>query len=335
MLGGNMEVEQSIKLCSDNVHSQWKLKFITTKGQTFRVKLYLPTHLRETEKIHKVFIFIPSPFDVSSALYNSLGRGLTLFGVSSILLPIDNQFSDPRFYEENAEDPFVPRDREAAKAAYDVFATSLYSDPIKLYRSFLNTRDNVETLTSFLASESEKNSSQFPGNRFDSSSSVSLLGYSIGGLYALGIFLGKDAKFSTSILLNSGPSLADIDVDRFLIKQEIHEFKRHLFESFNRLEEPIDPIFDQVVLGNDRPLLLNMLTTVVNRLLIIYGGTDAVFPPSAISNLTPHETGLALLQLPEIGHWISSRGTWKTWEDLIIRIIVDFEHSFGSFLKHV
>ncbi len=63
-------------------------------------------------------------------------------------------------------------------------------------------------------------------------------------------------------------------------------------------------IFTMIALGYESIKYKKQLEELAQKILIITGGADDIFPTSLLLNLGP-ETGLALLQIPGMSHWIS------------------------------
>lgn len=87
-------------------------------------------------------------------------------------------------------------------------------------------------------------------------------------------------------------------------------------------------LFKQIYLGHQRVEYKRLLQKFERRILLISGGADNIFPTSELLRLGP-ETGLALLQVPGITHFVRSRSfeQWLTW----VRIIADMMTSFRSY----
>lgn len=86
-------------------------------------------------------------------------------------------------------------------------------------------------------------------------------------------------------------------------------------------------LFKQIYLGFERVSYARMLEQVQDRILIISGGADRIFPTRSLLELGP-DTGLALLQVPGITHWVKhhSEERWKDWQEMV----VDFMETFRT-----
>jgi pimeloyl-ACP methyl ester carboxylesterase len=85
-------------------------------------------------------------------------------------------------------------------------------------------------------------------------------------------------------------------------------------------------IFEKIVLGDHKIIYKDDLAEKCTRILIILGGSDVIFQMDAIMSFAPRETGLAILQIPKLGHWLkfSHRDVWSTWKGFIVRTILEF-----------
>lgn len=85
-------------------------------------------------------------------------------------------------------------------------------------------------------------------------------------------------------------------------------------------------IFEMVCLGEHQRQFQRYLSQNVNRLMILLGGVDEVFNPVIYYSFAPAKTGLALFQIPELGHWLKFRDNkkWDQWRPFISALIEDF-----------
>jgi hypothetical protein len=80
------------------------------------------------------------------------------------------------------------------------------------------------------------------------------------------------------------------------------------------------------VIGNFKSLYKEELSGLSNNILIFLGGIDAVFTAEAIQSFAPEKTGLAIMQIPGLGHWLkfSSKKQWLNWKEFITKTIINF-----------
>ncbi len=86
-------------------------------------------------------------------------------------------------------------------------------------------------------------------------------------------------------------------------------------------------VFNQIFLGFRRLDYKEALENLKDKILIITGGADDIFPTREILNVGP-DTGLTLVQIPDITHWIkhSSRKDWEKW----LIMLIDFMEAFNK-----
>jgi len=85
-------------------------------------------------------------------------------------------------------------------------------------------------------------------------------------------------------------------------------------------------IFEKIVLGNFKTSYKEKLTELWDKILIFLGGTDVVFTAAAIQSFAPQKTGLAIMEIPKLGHWLkfSSVEEWEIWREFIVKTIINF-----------
>lgn len=84
-----------------------------------------------------------------------------------------------------------------------------------------------------------------------------------------------------------------------------------------------------VFLGDRPSAYSEILSTLSNRILIVVGANDEVSSVDSIFALAPEETGLAVLQIPGLGHSLSTRG-WIQWKSWITSCIATFLRSHAK-----
>jgi pimeloyl-ACP methyl ester carboxylesterase len=89
-------------------------------------------------------------------------------------------------------------------------------------------------------------------------------------------------------------------------------------------------LFKQIYLGHERVAYRRRIEEVQDRILIISGGADDIFPTKNLLDLGP-DTGLALLQVPGITHWVKTKSgkRWHQWQRIVVDIMETL-HSAGE-----
>jgi len=90
----------------------------------------------------------------------------------------------------------------------------------------------------------------------------------------------------------------------------------------SRIEEDI---FERVFLGYRTIHQKRELADLYHKILIIVGGADDIFPLSLLQNASP-DTGLAMLQIPRLSHWLKYKGKdeWEKWKHPLVDIMKVF-----------
>jgi len=97
-------------------------------------------------------------------------------------------------------------------------------------------------------------------------------------------------------------------------------------EKFQFITPKEKQIFKWVFLGNESLIYKAELYKFSEKVLIIVGGADSIFPLRLVLNVGP-DSGMALVQVPELTHWIKyqSRETWQRWKNVLIDFLETFD----------
>lgn len=289
----------------------------------FHLRFYIPQNVYQDKyrKIDKCFIFFNGLDELSHfTLYDQIGKGLCKQGYAAILLPLPDHLNRNMKYRYN--DPSKEK----------VPSQSFINEPGKIYDAYLQAIGELKLLLTHLKSECEhknvKNCCAFYSQFFSKDASISLLGYSIGGLVALSNYLiHKD--FNSCVLLNSGAKLEDIDVSLFQSKQEWQGTVKNLAKKHyeNHSHSETHKLFNMIFLGNDHSLLKDELKENSKESLFIISGADSVTKYRSIRRIEPDRHGLAILKLPGIHHFLSIDTQWDQWFPMVNETIRCFDES--------
>lgn len=171
----------------------------------FLVRLYLPRLKPTTPLFSRAVIMFNGLAESSSKIFDEVGWQLASDGVPSILLPLPRHLS--RFVQlEKHADPFRPGS-DYEKLYSQQVLQSVYKHPETICNGWLQLSNDAMTLYERICGRSP--STDFDG-LFDSNAKVSLMGYSIGGLYALAIMVEQLAslqrRFATGVKIPSNLS---------------------------------------------------------------------------------------------------------------------------------
>jgi pimeloyl-ACP methyl ester carboxylesterase len=84
-------------------------------------------------------------------------------------------------------------------------------------------------------------------------------------------------------------------------------------------------LFGQIYLGYESVSYRRRVELQQEKILVISGGADEIFPTRKLLELGP-STGLALLQVPGITHWVKFRSAsrWRQWQQLVVDVMETF-----------
>jgi hypothetical protein len=293
-----------------------------TDYRRFHLRFYIPRDVFDDKfkKIDKLFILFNGLDEVDHfTLYDQLGQGLAKFNYASVLLPLPNHLNRNPGFRFN-DDNKMEKPSDAFLAERDkVF--DIYLQLLKELRILIeHVRGNCRHTKAHA-------SCRFYDHFFEKDVSVSLLGYSMGGLAALCAFLVNKDLLNTCIMLNSGAKLDDIDVGDFI---PIDQWKEMVAGIQKDWEIPVTNteearLFDRVFLGNKNSLLKRDLREVSRRVCFVLGGSDNVTKYKSIMNIEPDDHGVATLKLPGINHFLSLDMQWNKWFRLVINTIAQFD----------
>ncbi len=179
--------------------------------------------------------------------------------------------------------------------------------------------------------------------------SISLLGYSLGGLRALTEFLfdrrrARDAHrpplFSGCVPVCSGGSLADLSAPRWIDETKWKAMLDNLVlgdsgryieaarDNFPHEQEFASAYFQtlkDIFLGNAQTMrsLGSQAVGAARSMFFVLGGADTLVPPNAIQRINP-EGGVNILQVSGMGHLFSFDLAWNRTKGLICDVLTQF-----------
>ena len=293
----------------------------------FHLRFYIPLEVFQDKfkKVEKCFIMFNGLDEIDHfVLYDQIGKGLCKNGISAILLPL------PDHLNRNAEYRFNSADKRRRPSE------SFINEPITIWEAYLQFVKEVEFLIQHLTGACHSGFNGecclFYRQFFNTNVSISLLGYSLGGLIALTNFLIQKYNFNSCILINSGAKLNDIDVSEFQSEQEWQKTVKELSNVHYSLDtrNEIHRLFDMTFLGNNLPCLKDELREKCKKILFILGGADSVTKFRSIRQIEPDYHGLAILKLPGIHHFLSLDTHWDQWFPIVNVMIHNFDNSASN-----
>jgi pimeloyl-ACP methyl ester carboxylesterase len=259
----------------------------------------------------------------SRTLYDHYKLGLSTrfmeHGIASVLLPLT-------FHFERWPDTAIFRELDVVHL--------ILRDMIRFYWAY---RQVVADVARLARDVREGRAAEYK-KWFKRDTKIHLLGYSIGGLGALSVFMLDYMKrrnhFETCTLLCSGASFETLEPDREqalgITKEQWQRFLAYYDRQFDPEQHGVDinevgfRVFERVLRGKEDRQLDKVLCRLSHRVLLIIGSIDDVNSPDSIIPLEPNETGLAVLQIPSLPHILVNSKAWLQWSPFVMKCIADF-----------
>ncbi|MCD4811452.1 alpha/beta hydrolase [bacterium] len=210
----------------------------------FYLRFYFPkkqmtTINSKSERLIIMFNGLNEVNDVNFSLYDRLGKSFASMGFPSVLFPtpfhlnrsaIDNRnFKNYNDWEERPHDfskklikiPTVPL-KKRPYCLYMNYIQIIYE--YNIFRHLIDHEFNrVKRCDSYNIPKVNKEEKYFYNQHFtNKKTEVNLLGYSLGGLYALSCFSKNPDNVNSCTLLNAGASLDQMNLTKF-VKKDVWE----------------------------------------------------------------------------------------------------------------
>jgi len=291
----------------------------------FRLRFYLPE-----SPASQLFIMTNGFSEGVVEVWDRLGATFAKAGVGAVLLPLPQHYSRNVLFHINdyhETDHYIVN--KTALKSYNAGLTYGFLRRPELLAEFdgqimEDVKELMRAVTSRTGSSHAMN--DFTRSHFSENVEVSVLGFSLGGLVALQAFLSQPDRYHSCVLINSGASFQDMNASQ-VFKEHWRSLQRAILAKTRGVTSlPAD--FAEVFLGHEKVMLLHRLEQHKNKLLIIIGGSDAIFNMSNIANILPRETGLAVFQIPGLGHFINipklGGDIWTEWSRFTANMILSF-----------
>lgn len=162
---------------------------------------------------------------------------------------------------------------------------------------------------------------------------ISLLGYSLGGLFALSCFYDNTDSVKSCVLLNSGATVDKMTLKGIIDDSDWKKIVRKLKHGIGVETNPLikenlrgDRDFPHIrtVFFSDSLFTPETIEEVGKKLILIIGGKDKIIPPESIKRLEPEGYGLNIVQISKLGHFLVGDVVFDLWYPRLIRILSDF-----------
>lgn len=292
----------------------------------FHLRFYIPKFALNTKdkRVDRLMFMFNGLNELDYfTLYDQIGQVLSQRGIASVLIPMPdhlNRHTKWRFRN-------LP-DGKILRSPLD----DIREHPASLHTRFLQLANEIDDLYNAITNLSpptNNSGSSFYRNIFGPKIRISCLGYSMGGLAALGVFLSNPERYNACVLLNSGVQLRDIKLPTSMISQsEWQDIVERASSDFLDAEDSIySQLFGQLFLGNMPALTTKKLKPHTRKLLFVFGGADSVIPMKSIGYIEPEGRGLPIFQIPGISHFPAIDREWNSWYQFTINLIADFEEN--------
>lgn len=274
-------------------------------------------------------------YDKHVKLYDQIGHSLTYRGIASVLLPTPFHLNRSLYKKREGEYPKVSPPSEALKNKR-ISANAFYTN-------FQQTIYEIDELINHvhlkISPNEQKIEECFYKLIFGENTTISLFGYSLGGLRALASFLKQPDSFLKCFILNSGGTLSDLNHKIVGEKEDWHKIREYIKQGLEKTKrnnlpdyELLESIFFEPAIsgGNFDPMKDR------SRLVFFHGAKDNVMAPNTVQRLVPRDTstgGMNILQVSNLGHFPLEDAEWNTWFPTIIEIInnhLQFSFSTGT-----
>ena len=205
-----------MKLCPYAEQNPIRKEIDYSDFRRFHLRFYLPkfVYTAKNKKISKLIFMFNGLNEIDEYnLYDQIGQVLCRRGIASVLIPMpDHLHRHTRW-----------RYKKPTDEQMDTKPLKLIDEkPERLHLGFLQYMGEIESLYDRIINchTSDDKACGFYRNLFDPRLRISCLGYSLGGLTALGAFIANPGKFNACFLLNSGIKLKDIKLPPKMISQE-------------------------------------------------------------------------------------------------------------------
>ncbi len=317
----------------------------------FYLRFYFPkkqltTVNSKAERLVVIFNGLNEVNDMNFSLYDRLGKSLASNGFPTVLFPtpfhLNRAAIDTRNFEweswEERPNGFKKNKIKKPTIPLEKRPYCLYMNFIQIiyeYTIFRNLIDHefksIKRCELYDIPSVNKNEKYFYNQYFtNKKTEVSLLGYSLGGLYALSCFSKDPDSVNSCVLLNSGASLDQMNLRKFVKKEVWKEIATNL-KAVNAWGCDQDTVTD-ILKDNNYGTINNVFfnnplegstISVGKKLLFIMGGKDEILSPDSVKRLETEGFALTKFVIGELEHLLFDDVEFDNWYTRLIYIITD------------
>ena len=319
----------------------------------FYLRFYFPkkqmtTINTKSERLIIMFNGLNEVNDVNFSLYDRLGKSFASMGFPSVLLPtpfhLNRSAIDIRNFENYYD--WEERPHNFSKKLIKTPTIPLEKRPYCLYMNFIQIIYEYNIFRHLIDHEFNsikrcdfynipkvcKEEKYFYNQHFtNKKTEVNLIGYSLGGLYALSCFSKNPDYVNSCALFNSGASLEQMNLTKFVKKQVWKKIANNLKTVkdwgcdqgtlSDILNEPNYEIINNVFFNSP---LEDDIDRVGKKLLFIMGGKDEILNPDSVKRLEPEGYALTKFVIGELEHLLFDDVEFNNWYSRLIYILTDF-----------
>ncbi|OEU62457.1 MAG: hypothetical protein BBJ57_13220 [Desulfobacterales bacterium PC51MH44] len=332
--------------------SRRKFQFDIKANMNFYLRFYLPKEImttprRRPDRLIIMFNGLNEIYPRYFALYDRLGTSFAARRIASVLLPTPFHLNRAAIRKGSLRK--YKHQKNVPAEDYKVPSEQLVRNPFYLYMNFIQNLHEYRILRHLLSGEFSKVRSNTDRYKIDEPNredqdfykrfinteklDVSLLGYSLGGLFALSCLYDDSNSVKSCVLFNSGATVNKMALKGIMDdnqwKETVAKLKKEEGLSNNPLTSQnlqADPLYTQTrnVFFSDDLFSPEIIERVGKKLILIIGGKDKIIPPESIKRLEPEGYGLNIVQISELGHFLVGDVVFDRWYPRLIRMLSDF-----------
>ncbi|QHI38648.1 hypothetical protein IMCC3317_40420 [Kordia antarctica] len=312
----------------------------------FYLRCYLPkkkiSNRIKSKRITRLVIMFNGLNEVRNFdLYDILGSQFANHGIASILLPTPYHLNRRVADSKSTVDSKVYRCHIPTDYAID-------EKEMMYYYNFKRSIMELESLINRITGQNSKDEGFFKSLFNPHDLKITLLGFSLGGLRAIGAFLKLKPDYGeliqSCVTWNSGPGLESVNIKKINGKkikytdETWRKLMRSVLNNLNSIIEKNEPsqkeyarlckwlYFSQKPEDRDDSKFLNLrerLGRYSSNFLSIQSATDSIVEVDSFDRILP-STGLHRVIVPGVDHIVNEDIKWGEWLTKIVGSIIHF-----------
>lgn len=316
--------------CSDENEMEW---LNGPSQREFFLRCYLPknkiSHIDRLDRIKHVIVMFNGLNEIMKYdFYDLMGAQFAEHGIATILLPTPFHLNR-RIYRQTAEARSMI---DVNDGTYEMPTDIAFGNPALYFFNFKRSIMEFESLVERIKNP-DKEDHGFFESYFVREPQITLFGFSLGGLRALGSFLKHPKRYHSCITFNTSVNLKQVDtkdlnLDPTVWKATFDDLKEMVRRPFfaGHQENYLLDVFSWLYLGDDIEKLTTKLTDNSSTFLSIQSGADTLAKESTAmsGNIIDPNHGLNRLVVAGVGHVPTMDFRWDNWLSKVGENIVHF-----------